>query len=140
MDIVKLYQDMNVPYWTEGKNVSPGWVNVQCPWCGDLSNHLGFNIDKQYYRCWKCGWHPTVDTLQRILNVERATVQAMFKVYGDAPTAPRRATEVRIRTKAHKLPSNTGPLTKAHKRYLIGRQFDVAKLEKEWGLLGTGPI
>jgi hypothetical protein len=64
----------------------------------------------------------------------------MLKVYDGVATATHKAVDIQIRAKSHKLPSNTGPLLKAHKKYLIGRKFDVDKLVREWGLLATGPI
>ncbi len=57
IDIIKIYQKYNIKYYTEGKNVSQNWINIQCPCCSDKSWHLGFNLEKQYYFCWKCQYH-----------------------------------------------------------------------------------
>lgn len=45
----------DIPYWTKGKNISPGWVGVTCIYCSmDSSNHLGLNVKKNLYHCWLC--------------------------------------------------------------------------------------
>jgi len=46
IDFVKLFQDYNIKFWIEGKNVSKGWVNITCPLCGDKSNTVDL-IHKQ---------------------------------------------------------------------------------------------
>lgn len=66
IDIVRIYQTYNIKYWTEGKNVQPGWINTQCPFCGDTSNHLGFNIEKQYYYCWRCKYKHQKEVFNRL--------------------------------------------------------------------------
>lgn len=53
--IMAIYNDLSIPYWTEGKNVSVGWVNVQCPFCNDGSNHCGTNPATELFSCWLCG-------------------------------------------------------------------------------------
>ncbi len=142
IDIVKLFRDNNIPYWTEGKNVSVGWVNTTCVWCNDTSNHLGFNLEKNYFRCWKCGWHPMMQTLERMLKISKWSIRKMLdsKYGGYHPRVLLPEKTIQIRTKAHRLPSNTGPLLKSHKKYLINRRFDPDLIEATWGILGTGPI
>lgn len=52
--ILDIYGNLDIPYWTGGKNVSVGWVNVQCPFCADSSNHCGVNPETELFNCWKC--------------------------------------------------------------------------------------
>ena len=42
-DIISYLENRGVSYWTEGKNVTDGWVNINCPFSPDPSNHLGIN-------------------------------------------------------------------------------------------------
>lgn len=68
LDIIKLYKDFHVPFMTKGnKHCSPGWVQVICPFCeGSKDFHLGFNISKEFYHCYRCGSHklgPTIAAL-----------------------------------------------------------------------------
>lgn len=53
--IVDIYANYGIEYWSSGKNVTTGWVNIQCPFCSDHSNHLGINPESELYSCWKCG-------------------------------------------------------------------------------------
>ena len=53
--IVDIYIDYDIEYWLDGKNVTQGWVNIQCPFCDDHSNHCGVNPVTEIYTCWKCG-------------------------------------------------------------------------------------
>ncbi len=52
--IIDIYTNLSVPYWTEGKNVTAGWVNVTCPFCSDGSNHCGVNPATELFNCWVC--------------------------------------------------------------------------------------
>ena len=52
--ILDIYNNFDIPSWTSGKNVSIGWVNIQCPFCADASNHCGVNPDTEIFHCWKC--------------------------------------------------------------------------------------
>lgn len=51
----KWLNDIGMPYWTAGKNVSDGWTTLSCPWCGDRSNHLGIAPNGITASCFKCG-------------------------------------------------------------------------------------
>jgi DNA primase len=55
--IIDIFKHFEVPHFTEGKNVTKGWVNVQCPFprCGDESNHCGVDPRTERFNCWKCG-------------------------------------------------------------------------------------
>ena len=141
MDILQLYNDFNIPYITEGKNYSEGWINTRCPFCDDQSSHLGFNIDNNYYNCWRCGTHPVLLTIAKLINVSEQEARIIIKQYGfSLSSISVKEPVVRIRAKAHRLPSGTMPLQSNHKRYLEKRGFDPDKLEKQWNLLGTGPL
>jgi len=48
-DVEQFLYDYSVSYTTSGKNVSQGWIGVQCPFCDDHSSHGGFNINEGYY-------------------------------------------------------------------------------------------
>lgn len=53
--IIDIYKRFETPYWTSGKNVTEGWVNIQCPFCEDSSNHCGVNPVTELFSCWRCG-------------------------------------------------------------------------------------
>lgn len=140
MDIVRLYQDYNVDFVTEGhKHSRPGWANVECPWCtGNPGYHLGYELEGNYFYCWRCGWHPIVHTVARLINLSEQEVRKLIRSYGllvsKFPTPP----PMKVRAKAHRLPSNTDVLKENHRAYLIKRGFDPERLMREWFIVGTG--
>ncbi len=143
MDILRLYQDFSVDHRTEGhKHCRPGWVNVECPWCvGEHAGyHLGFELQDEYFFCWRCGWHPIIPTLSLLLKIKESEAKHLVKLYGGNVIFSIQKKEPIVRTKAHRLPSNTGPLQKNHIRYLEGRGFDPDYISKEWKVTGTGPF
>ena len=136
-DIIQFCQDYNIQYWDQGKNVSPGWVNVSCIWCGDDSNHLGWNIYGSYFNCWKCGVHRLEATVQKILKItyQKAldivweySKEVQHSQYVHAPKAS--ATSI-------SLPGTS--LTKFHRKYLSNRKFDPDQIIRDYGVTGTGP-
>lgn len=145
MDIERLYQDYNIDYLSEGnKHCTPGFINVHCPFCeGSKNYHLGYDLKGGYFTCWRCGWHPVVETIARLLGRTTKEAYKIIQEYGgkSRPVHKDRADPIiKIRTKAHRLPSGTGSLTEAHKRYLRNRGFIPEILIQKWALLGTGPM
>jgi hypothetical protein len=143
MDIEKLYRDFSVDYATEGhRHARPGWVNTACPFCtGNPGYHLGFEQSSNHYYCWRCGWHPLVPTISKIINIaDERQVRTIIKQYGLAVPRLAATPAITIRAKAHRMPSNVEPLGSNHRQYLIRRGFDPNELEKLWNLVGTGPV
>ena len=137
MNIETLYQDFSIIYYTEGKNVATGWINVQCPFCDDHSNHLGFNPETNSFRCWRCGYHPVTETISKILNVDLNTARNIQKNYKGETYVIAPDPEIKLNRYPFHFPSDTTPLIKTHKRYLEKRNFDPDKLEKVWNLKST---
>lgn len=54
-DVVAYLNARGIQYWTEGENVSLGWVNIQCVFCSDPKNHLGIHLTRRKFNCWLCG-------------------------------------------------------------------------------------
>lgn len=151
MDIVKLYQDYNIPFRASGhKHCRPGWVQTKCPFCtGNPGWHLGFCISREstfYNRfvCWRCGGKGTFRTLARLANLDGDDVKTLLKQYGgEIPTevTPTRARIKRVGLKRFRFPSLTQEdLPKMHRAYLTKRNFDPDKLQKEWQLKATGIV
>lgn len=143
MKTLELLRDHNVPCQTEGhKHCRPGWINMTCPFCvGNPGLHLGIKFDGSIATCWRCGWHPIKKVIAKLIGISESEARGIMQQYGGKP-AGAKAKEVKrkIRAKAHKLPSDTGPLKTMHKTYLRGRNFDADRLAVNWKLLGTGPI
>ena len=141
MDILQLFDDFNIPYYTEGyKYCREGWVNVDCPFCiGNPGPHLGFEIATSHFNCWRCGHHWTEETLSKLLNLPFSAVKDVMKSYGQYVSIEKKRS-LKFEPFPFKLPSNLQPLQKAHRQYLERRKFDPDKLEKLWSLQASGPI
>lgn len=128
-DAAQFCEDYNIEYWTEGsKNVSKGWINIQCPFCGDVSNHLGIELETGKCNCWKCGgkklsdivWHFTKDrNKQDIIDkyswlFAQPTIKSIIKKKLNVP--------------------GTRPLTIKYKEYLERRGFDPDYIEQKYDL------
>lgn len=53
MDWIRLFEDHNIEFVTQGKNTRRGWASVKCPWCGedDPSQHLGIHLTAERWGC-----------------------------------------------------------------------------------------
>lgn len=140
MDILQLYHDFGISYMTEGhKHCRPGWVNVPCPWCtGNPGYHLGFDLSNEHYYCWRCGWHPIVPTIAKLINLHPVEAASVIKQYG--VIIPRyEKKEAPAPKKEHRMPTGVGPLETNHRQYLIKRNFDPDRIVRQWNIVGTGP-
>jgi len=54
-DIYTYLSEIGVPYRESGRNVGNGAIGICCPLCGDTNFHMGVNIEKKFYNCWRCG-------------------------------------------------------------------------------------
>jgi len=141
MDIQQLLQDHGVHYLTEGhKHCRAGWVNIPCPFCaGSPGYHLGIHEEGSGAHCWRCGTHSVSQTLSRVLNLPESQIWAMLQKY-KIRHFRKRTEEPRVSIFPLKLPKPNGPLSGQYKTYLENRGFDPDLLEREWGLIQTGPM
>ena len=144
MKIIQLYQDYHIPYLTEGNShCQPGWVNTDCPFCAGSKNyHLGYNLEKNYFNCWRCGGHSISSTLQKLLHIsDYHTIEKIITQYnGNNHSIINTSTKIIIKKNHLKLPSNIIPLTAQQKNYLKKRKFNPKKIQKEWKIQGLGPL
>ncbi len=142
LDAHALFEELGIAFSAGGKHGSAGWLQLQCPYCGDHSDHLGFNLAKEFFNCWKCGWHPLVATVADLAGIaKREAVEAIDRnrtgrplTAQEKPQGPRPA-EVAF-------PMDTGPLGAPHIHYLKGRGFSAKKIRElveTYGVVGTGP-
>jgi hypothetical protein len=134
VDWKALLDSLGVPNWDAGKNVSPGHINIRCPFCDDHSNHGGFDIEKGHYSCWRCeGGHP-VRALSLAAGIPQKTAEELIQRYttGSSPTRSR------VHASAKEITLPGGAMQEPHRKYLEGRGFDPDELAFYHGLLGTG--
>ena len=140
MRILDLYKDYHINSSTEGKNVREGWVGVHCPFCvGSQDYHLGYHLDEDYFSCWRCGGHPTIQTIQNLLSVSYGKAEEIIKRYGGVSKKKVEA-RVRVGTNKFKFPNGDLDMLPPHKKYLERRKFDSKLITKDWRLKGAGPV
>ena len=142
MIATSLFDELNISYSTGSKSNTSGWLQFTCPFCDDNKDHLGFNISKQFFHCWRCGWHPLIETLSMLSGQSKWKVSQVVERYRTKrpiKTALLKA----IPPSSIKLPYGTGGLKKIHIDYLTKRGFPIQKIkemQKAYNLHGTGPI
>lgn len=139
MDIIRFLDDYSIPYSTEGsKHNQEGYVNLPCPFCsGNEGHHLGYNLDENFWNCWRCGWHSPLKVLHTLTNIPYHELKELVPAYGGNRS---RVLKRDKNKKAFKLPTGLTELTKGHKKYLRRRGFDPFILETVWGVKSLSPI
>ena len=136
LDIRSLLDDFDIEWADSGKEVTRGWINMQCCFCGDTKTHLGYMPELDMFSCWKCGQHSVTKTLMTLLNLPYSEINQIIKSYKDHNVTQiiREATDWK---KKLVLPKNYGTLKRRHKVYLEGRGFDADRAMNQFGLVGT---
>jgi DNA primase len=81
-DAQSYLQDRGIKFTSGGhKNVSHGWIGIQCPFCGDHSNHGGINLKTGFYGCWICGQR--AKPIELIMALENCSFENAKKIYND---------------------------------------------------------
>jgi DNA primase len=145
-DIEEYLQDRNITYTTSGKNTTRGWINIQCPFCLDHSNHLGINTSSRAFNCWICGESGYItDLIQEIDGCSKK--EALYVVdkqfQNKKQSVKKEIASIRPsnRKKSIVLPKeSTSQILEAHKRYLERRNFDPEYLVKRYGIRFCGPV
>jgi hypothetical protein len=82
-DLIQDYFDVK-PYLEDRGVVyvltTEGWINTDCPWCGDTGQHLGIS-DDNHCHCWKCGGHNIGKLIQLIEDCDWAGAMAVMEKY-----------------------------------------------------------
>lgn len=145
-DIEKYLESRNIEFWTEGKNVKRGWINIQCLWCSDESNHLGINLDSKGMNCWICPIKGTI--LKLIMKIDKCSLKVAeravdefsdIQLYTNERSSntehlTQHKTEVKLPSIAQK------ELLPLYKKFLVKRGFEPDFIFKKYNLLCNGPI
>lgn len=140
MSLEQLFKDYNIQFTTEGKNTMSGWINVQCPFCDDTSNHMGINADGWGVHCWRCGKHRITETLERLLKVRKNEVIDIIKKYKSHVPKSIKDTIQSTNIKPYKRPYGVEDLLPNHIKYLTKRNYNIDYLTNTWEIKGTGPL
>ena len=134
-NVVNFLTSYNIPHVFKGKNLSNGWVGINCPFCGDSGFHGGFNIAGGYFYCWKCGNHALFEIIQTLLHGSSHDTLRIMRDFETTYT-------MNIKEKKEgvtyvEIPKE--PLSKREREYLEKRGYDSDYLEKTF-LLSSGGI
>lgn len=122
-DIKAYLESRNIPFRTEGKNISADWIGMPCPFCGDHSNHLG--IKETVFSCFRCGIKGNVTKLiQEIESCNFYQANDIVKSF-DSVSFPDLKTDIRKRLGDNILPTESSKdFPEIHLDYLKSRGFD----------------
>lgn len=128
-----------------GKHTRPGWVQLRCPFCtGSSGWHLGYNLEKYYFNCWRCGWHPIADVLMLLAGVNFHDAKELIDRYkfknriSVSQLGGLGHKESGTRVRAQLPPGIEQKFLTPHKHYLEGRGFDPVSLIRKYKLKCIG--
>ena len=142
-DILSFYEDFGIDYIEHGhKHCRPGWIQTPCPFCtGNPGYHLGFNLNTNFFSCWRCGFHSNIEVIHEFAATDWGKAKTVLKEYQSVfNNFSKQTIEKKRRVTELIMPPLTGSLGKNHKKYLINRGYNPDTLANEWDLLGTGPV
>ena len=117
--------------------VTRSFLNVFCPFCHGSTTSptpLGFHRTGGYVTCFRCGSHPLVPTIARLLGLSTPQAQAIRDQYTYAD-ASKASLEIAY---AQACTPPGGPLTTRYKAYLESRGLDPDWIALEYGVLASG--
>ena len=141
MNIKQYLEDKGIEYKEAGqKNVTRGWINIQCPfsYCGDKTNHLGINLSSGGWHCWICNTK-NQDISYLIKEIEQCSITKAKNIvnhYDDGIGYKEKI--VSPSDKVWFPPGIVDYWPSEHLEYLEDRNFDIDKLINTYKLLPIG--
>lgn len=139
IDFKRMLGDLQIPYKEQGKDWQPGWIQITCPCCDDHEMHGGFNLNKGYYNCWRCGKHEITKIISLLLGINESKTWKIIKPYKTSfiLNQPERKKSKALEIK---YPDGTGEINKIHKDYLKNRNFKWKTIKDIWKIKGTNHL
>ena len=144
LDVVSLLESIPVSLDFTGKNVTEGWVNTNCPFCYDPSNHLGVNLSSKMFSCWICRESGSIFKLvKQLTGFDNRTVGRLIREhtkdgfnynFSSETEQKSRKLEIQLPTRCNEKP------LKIHKEYLKSRGFNRKEIELYFDIKYTGQI
>lgn len=134
---IQYFKDFDIPNFDHkhSKNAQIGWVNIQCPFCNDHSDHLGFNLENYYFNCWNCDYHSVYDVIQALTPFENT--KEILKLYDYDILLTEKIEKKLNKELVTKIKLPGFELEKIHKRYLKNRGLDPLYIEEKYKIRGT---
>jgi len=133
----EFFQERGIPFADGDSRTGRGrhgWLNTHCPMCGDTKFHLGFNEERHYFYCWRCGWHTAWAIFKELFPNEN--IRELLAEL-DLQQRPQPA-ETRQKRGVLRLPPGLADLLPAHRDYLTRRGFCPDTLAETWNIQGIG--
>lgn len=130
--VKSLLEVWGVPHvGAEHKHGRPGWVQVDCPFCGKGSGkyHLGISLTTKASSCWRCGKHNTALVLATITGRKITQVVEALDLTGQTP--PERPEIGKLSP-----PAGVCDLTRGHLHYLRQRGLNPERVVQLWDVKG----
>lgn len=139
LNIKALYDETGIRIGS-GKHATSGWINTRCPFCsGHEGYHLGWNLDGEYYNCWRCGFHPTISAISKLAGIGYKDAKLLIQKHTIGKSKRKQKTEF-TPPKELDFPKNMTDLEARHRHYLHSRNFNDIEIETKWGIKATGKI
>lgn len=144
MNIIEYLEDeLGISPTLDGKNVSTGWIGIQCPFCDDQSNHMGIRISDLKCSCWKCGGHSFTSLIIELADCSQEEARRLHKILAEGSEAdglvnrtnpPIDSNYYLTRSSTILPPDSTSILPKLHKEYLRSRNFHPNRIKRKYDL------
>src|SRR5574343_1644025 len=138
MTLTEFLSDRNIKYRTRSKNLGKGFIAVQCPFCFDNRGHAALAVDRGFFNCWICS---TKGNLAKYIH--QITTYSWSKCYEiqkqiftEELEDEEEVTQEKDESKFYSIYNQfSDKFSKAHKQYLISRNFDIDELKRKYSLL-----
>jgi len=132
---LQFYKDHGIEYRTEGKNVTAGWVNINCPFHSDKTFHLGFDPRTGVYHCWHCKSFSPKKIVRYFIRGNWEEVFNKYQIKNQIRN------NLKSQSREKEIPSNIKyPInrwTDRHQSYLMKRGFNPDTIKQKYKITGT---
>jgi DNA primase len=145
-DSKRFLNDYSIRFDVEGKNCSPGRIQIKCPFCADHSNHLGMPIEAGAPNCWRCGVHSITKIIKTLLDTSWEKAKEVEKEYSQSTSDKALSNKygsksrVNVELKTLPLPKGSNDLEEQHRKYLKKRGFNPDEIIKTWEIKATSHV
>lgn len=142
IDFARFCRDRQIPVAPSGHvHHRAGWIGIVCPFCdGNPGYHMGLNLEKNFFTCYRCGWHPGWEVLSAMTGLKGDALDDALAPYLISGREGEQTERPIDRPILLSLPDGCGPMGDRHREYLVSRLFDPDRLERIWELQGTGHL
>ena len=140
VNMPRLLAEGGIAFYEHGEDphAGRGWIQMACPFCGDGEPHLGWNQERQWWRCWACGKHSTIEAVKALLRVTGHQAGVLLQKHAQGPLMVTRAATAQGYGPKAVVPPAAGPLGPGHREYLRRRRYDPDAIVAHWGVRGCG--